>query len=84
VVVGWSYENTRLFVQLKEWEFRRTRIVSTNYYQALRGVRDVEVWLIGPEWKFRPSDLVDILGALDLQNLTYKYGETDWLLGVQR
>jgi ABC-type Fe3+-hydroxamate transport system substrate-binding protein len=84
IVVGWSYENARLFVQLREWDFRDTQIVTTEYYSALRAVRNVEVWLIGPEWHFRPQALTDIYDLLNLQGLPYRYGETDWLLGVNR
>ena len=80
VVVGWSYHNTRLYCQLRGWNFRDTVIVSTEYYSALRAIRNTEVWLVGPEWKFRSSDLTDIYDVLQAQGLTYRYGETDWLL----
>jgi hypothetical protein len=80
VVVGRSYENARLFAQLKGWNFRDTVIVSTEYYSALRAIRNTEVWLVGPEWKFQPNDLTDIYDVLQAQGLTYHYGETDWLL----
>jgi hypothetical protein len=84
VVVGWSYDNARLFVQLREWPFRDTQIVTTEYYSALRGIRNTEVWLVGPEWHYRPSALTDIYDVLTAQGLTYRYGETDWLLKVDR
>lgn len=79
-MVGWSYENARLFAQLKGWKFRDTVIVSTEYYSALRAMRNIEVWLVGPEWKFRSHDLTDIYYVLQTQGLTYHYGDTDWLL----
>ena len=80
VAVGWSYHNARLFIQLKGWNFRDTTIVSTEYLSGLRAVRDAEVWVVGPEWKFNPQGLTDVYDVLHWQNKTYHYGETDWLL----
>ena len=78
VVVGWSYDNARLYCQLRKWSFRDTKIVSTEYLSGLRAIRDYEVWILGPEWKFRRDDFIDIINILASQNKPYHYGETDF------
>jgi hypothetical protein len=85
IVVGWSYENTALYIRLKEWSHKDTKFVVSDYYQHLRSVPlDIEVWVIGPEWKYSLADWHDILDVLAMANHPYHYGDTDWLLGVER
>lgn len=81
VVIGWDYTNARLFCHLKGWDHRETKLVSTDYFRALRGLGPhVELWVVGPEWRYSLHDWHEIMDVMSALNKSYSYGDTDWLV----